>query len=173
MHRQSHTHRSWQARQRGLQRRGFALADAVVGGTLLAVGIAALISVSSRALSAQADGANRVQAAWLADELLAMVLVEGPEIYPKIYDSAGSFAAPFEQFEYYVEIRDKGVNLPFEVVVTVTWPGAKLPVQLTTLITQPYETDEEYPIYPSEALDRNERWEEKLRRAEFGDDVDF
>lgn len=161
-----------QIRTRTRTRRGFALADAVVGGTMLAVGLAALISVSSRALSAQADGANRVQAAWLADELLSMVLVEGPEYYPKRYESGGSFSAPFEQFEYYVEIRDKGVNVPFEVNVTVTWPGAKSPVRLATLMTQPKGEDFQ-PREPMEQLDRNALWEEKIRKSEYGDDVEF
>ncbi len=169
----THPRTTLPARQRAHTRRGFALADAIVGGTLLAVGIAALISVSSRALAAQADGVNRVQAAWLADEILSMVLVEGPEYYPKKYDSAGSFSEPFEQFEYYVEVRDKGVNLPFEVNVTVTWPGAKPPVQLTTLITQPIERETPFPREPIEPLDRNERWEEKIRQSEYGDDVDL
>ncbi len=59
-------------------RRGVALMDAIVGGVMLGIGLAVILSLASRAMAMQANGAKQITAAWLADDLLAMVLVEGP-----------------------------------------------------------------------------------------------
>ena len=82
-------------------RRGFALVDVIIGGVLLAVGLAVIISLNSRSLANQVDGERQLTASWLADELLSMVLVNGPVDYPKMNDTSGRFEPPFEEFTEY------------------------------------------------------------------------
>ena len=48
----------------------------------------------------QSSGEKQLTASWLADELLSMVLVEGPDNYPKRNDTSGRFTAPFEGFSF-------------------------------------------------------------------------
>ncbi len=61
-------------------RKGFALVDVIVGGAMLGIGLGAIISVTARSLTQQSDGERRLVASWLADELLNMVLLEGPDL---------------------------------------------------------------------------------------------
>ena len=93
--------------------------DVIVGGVILGIGISAILSVTSRSLARQTDGEKRMVAAWLADELLNMVLVEGPVRYPQLYDTNGVFYEPFRDFAYDVNIEDQGIGVPFEVTATV------------------------------------------------------
>lgn len=103
-------------------RRGFALLDVIIGGMMLGIGIAATITIASRSLVQQAEGERQLVASWLADELLNMVMVEGPDIYPKINDTVGQFEAPFELYEYELDIHDQGPRQPFRVTAYVRWP---------------------------------------------------
>ncbi len=102
-------------------RRGFALMDAIVGGIMLGIGLAAILSVASRSVALRTEGQRQIVAAWLLDELLAMVLVEGPVAYPQLYATQGRFDFPFEDFEYDLDIDDLGLQEPFRVTATVRW----------------------------------------------------
>jgi hypothetical protein len=104
-------------------RRGVALMDAILGGVILAIGLAVVLSLASRSLAAQAEGSRQITAAWLLDELLAMVLVEGPVDYPKLYALHGRFDEPFTDFEYDLDIEDIGLRKPYRVTATVRWPA--------------------------------------------------
>lgn len=146
--------------------RGVALVDVIIGGVLLAVGLAVIISLATRSLRTQTDGEKQLIASWLADEYLSMVLVEGPVNYPKLYDNHGHCEPPFEEFEYDVNIEDRGLHLPFRVLATISWPSGRgnRQVQVQTLISErggdPYQ-----PRAPLEPVDRIDRWYEYEEKA--------
>lgn len=131
----------------------------MVGGMLLAIGLAVVLSVGSRAISNQTEGEHRLQASWLADEILSMILVEGPDKYPHLYDMNGQFEAPFDQFFYDINIDDRGVTLPSFVSVQITWPGARTPVVIDTYIAK-RQGEQLQPREPIEEIDRQQRWED-------------
>jgi hypothetical protein len=143
------------------RRRGVALIDVILGGVLLAIGLAVVISLATRSLRSQTDGEKRLIASWLADELLTTVLVEGPINYPKLYDNHGQCESPFGEFEYDVHIEDQGLNAPFRVTASLSWPSGAgyQSVQVQTLIAErggdPYQ-----PRAPLEPVDRLDRWYE-------------
>ncbi len=139
-------------------RRGVALLDALVGGAMLGVGLAVVLSVTSRSLSTQADGEKRLAAAWLADELLTMVLVEGPDTYPMLYDTSGSFGSPFEAFTYDVGIESLGRGAPYRVSAVVRWADRERDaIRVETLIAL-RNGEPEQPREPFEPVDRLERY---------------
>ncbi len=140
-------------------RRGFALIDALVGGVLLGIGVAVVLSIASRAVAAQGDGERRLVAAWLADEALNLVLVEGPEAFKQLYDTSGKFDPPFERFLYDIEIDDNGIGLPYTVMVTVRWQHGRheRTLDVETMIAQ-RQGDEDQPRAPVEPVDRDARW---------------
>jgi hypothetical protein len=107
------------------QRRGIALMDAILGGVILAIGLAVVLSLASRSMAAQVEGARQIAAAWLLDDLLSMVLVEGPMDYPKLYSTHGRFEEPFSEYEYDLDIEDIGLRKPYRVTATVRWPSGR------------------------------------------------
>lgn len=152
-------------------RRGIALLDVIVGTVMLAIGLAVVISLTSRSLVSQTDGEKRLVASWLADELLAMVVVEGPEDYPKLYDTSGRFAAPFAEYTYDLNIEYTGVITPFRVTATIGWASGdrEQQIQVQTMIAprrEEVEEEEETLRAPSEPLDRETRDYERI----FGSD---
>jgi len=144
-----------------MRHRGIALFDAIIGSMLLAVGLAVVISLTTRSLRTQSDGERQMTAAWLADEYLNMVLVEGPVDYPKLYDNSGYCEYPFEEFQYDVNIEDQGIHLPFRVTATIRWPGSsgERSVQVQTLISE-RGGDPNQPRAPKEMVDRLARWDD-------------
>ena len=55
-------------------RRGFALLDAILGGAMLALGLAGVVSLSQRALAMLQRGEREAMAAAMLDELLGQVI---------------------------------------------------------------------------------------------------
>lgn len=148
-------------------RRGVALVEALVGGIILGIGLAALLGIASRSLSAQTAGEHRLVAAWLADDVLNMVLAEGPEEYPRLHDETGRFAPPFDEYAHEVVIEDLGRGNPFRVTAIISWgDGERERVVVETLIA-PLLTEEDILREPEEELDREQRWFE----IEEGDDA--
>ena len=146
-------------------RRGVALMDALIGGIILGVGVAVVLSTSSHAISRQNDAEQQITASWLADELLTMLLVEGPDEYKRRFDLAGRCEAPFERFEFDIDLDNPPRGYPFNVVVTVSWEaaGGRHYVQTETRIAQRLgEAIEPWEREPLERLDRDDRY--------FGDD---
>ena len=139
--------------------RGFALIDVIVGGVMIGIGVAAMISITSRSLTSQTEGEQLLQASWLADELLNMVLVEGPVEYPKIHDTFGRFEEPFANFEYEVDIQDQGPRLPFRVTAYIRWPRMRdmREISVETLIAARLG-EELVPRMPIDILDRESRY---------------
>jgi hypothetical protein len=133
--------------------------DAIVGGVILGIGLAVTVSLASRALGMQAEGRQQVVASWLVDELLAMVLVEGPVAFPNLHPRSGRFDPPFDQFEYDVAIEDIGLGKPFRVTAVVSWPraGDFRSVSAQTYIAEPLG-DPIQERAPLEPIDRIERY---------------
>ena len=147
---------------RSRSRRGFALMDVIVGGMMLSIGLGVVLMLASRALSSQAQGERQMVAAWLLDELLAMVVVEGPVEFPHRQPTHGRFDPPFAGFEFDVNLEDLGVGKPFLVTATVRWLRGReeRQVQAQTYIATRY-VDPENPIEeraPVEQIDRIGRW---------------
>ena len=145
----------------GPVRRGIALFDVIVGGVILGTGLAVVISLSTRALASQTEGERQITAAWLLDELLAMVVVEGAERYGELYDTYGRFEPPFEQFEYEVILDDRGQFEPFSVTAIVRWEqGRGMREQVAQTLVAPRPDEEIEDRAPLEPLDRDARWYE-------------
>jgi hypothetical protein len=147
------------------RRRGIALADAIIGGIILGLGLSVVLTVASRSLAMHTDGEKRLVASWLADELLTMVLVEGPDNYAMLYDTSGSFAPPFEEFSYEVDIETPDRGMPYRVRAVVQWGRrARDAVAVDTLIARRLG-DPEQLREPYEPVDREARYYEE----EFGE----
>jgi len=142
-------------------RHGFALIDAVAGGVMLGIGLAVILSLASRSITTQAVGQKQMVAAWLVDELLGSVVMEGPVLFPQRNATNGRFDAPFDEFEFDVRLEDLGLNAPFQVTAVVRWQfgSSEQSVQAQTYIAR-REGDLELPAdrIPSEPIDRIERY---------------
>lgn len=132
-------HDDGMARRRISARRGVVIIEALVGGAILAAGLAVLISLAGHALAMQQLGEERIVAASLVDELLSSVLRDGPLEYPRKNNTEGAFAPPFERFTYFVDIKDQGEIDPFHVTATVRWfsHGYWREATVQTFISQP------------------------------------
>lgn len=140
-------------------RRGFALVDVILGGILLSIGLAAIISLATRSLKAQTDGEKQMTAAWLCDELLSLVVVDGPINFPRTHDTSGQFEFPFQEYSFDVDLMDQGADQPYVVTATVSWQAGRgvRTVQVQTLIADRKDDPDETRI-PEEPIDREERW---------------
>lgn len=141
-----------------------ALMDVIIGGVILGIGLTVLMSITGRSLALQNDGERQLVAAWLADELLNMVLVEGPVTYPRVHDTSGRFDDPFGDYAFDVSIEDQGLEQPYRVTATVRWRYGRedRQVQVQTLINAPEAPPDSR--MPYEPVDRLERW--------YGDDTE-
>jgi Tfp pilus assembly protein PilV len=150
--------RSLTSTARSYQRRGVALLDVIVGGIVLAIGMTVVITLTSRSIAWQADGERRLVASWLADELLSMVVVEGPREYERIYDSNGRFEPPFDQFEFELDITELSVTDPYLVTATISWEQGRSTrsIQVQSFITE--RAGEEADRTPLEPIDRISRY---------------
>lgn len=141
------------------RRRGVALMDAIIGGVMLGVGLAVMLTLGTRSVAMQTDGQKRITASWLLDELLSMVVVEGPVFYPQLYATSGRFDPPFDDYDYDVSIEDIGLRKPFRVTATVRWAhgSSDRQVQAQTFIAQRLG-DPLPPRAPLEPIDRLGRY---------------
>ena len=148
------------------KRRGLALLDVIVGSAMLAVGLVVVISMSSRSLSRQTNAEQQITASWLADELLTMVLVEGPDIFEKVPPPRGVCESPFEAFAYEIELEDDGELLPVHVKATISWDaiGGRHSSVIETIIARRF--GEPVPRAPAEPVDREARYWEEIEARE-------
>lgn len=138
--------------------RGLALIDVIIGSAMLAVGLAVVISMSSRSLSRQVNAEQQITASWLADEILSMILVVGPDEYAKTYPDQGRFEPPFESFYFSLEIEDESLYMPLKAISTISWDavGGSRSIQMETMIARRH--GEEIARIPAEPVNREERY---------------
>lgn len=144
-----------------IHRKGLALIDVIIGSTMLAVGLAVVISMSSRSLIRQSNAEKQITASWLADELLTMVLVVGPDEYAKTHPNSGRFDPPFQEFGYEIDIEDASIYLPIKSTATIFWDvsGNEHSIMIETMVARRH--GEPIDREPSEFVDREARyWEE-------------
>jgi len=134
----------------------------MAGGVIIAVGLSVIIGTVSRAITAHRDGERRMIAAWLADEKLNLVLLEGPEIFPKLHDTSGRFGPPYEEFAFEVAFNNPDDFEPYEVTVFIDWGNGDLQddadqIAVDTVIAR-RQGDELEPREPLEPIDRQARY---------------
>jgi len=105
-------------------RRGFLLVDVLVGAVLLGIALAAILTVSMRALSVQRQAADLRRAAMVADEVMGVVHAFGYEDYERVIDSSGPAPAPHERYAYEVDVDENGTGAAADVAVTARWRSA-------------------------------------------------
>ena len=149
-----------------VRRKGLALIDVIVGSAMLSIGLGVVISMSSRSLIQQADAERQITASWLADELLTMALVVGPDEYEKSYPDSGQFEAPFSKFTYEITFEDHSQYQPVEVMATVYWDvsGSEHSLVLETLIARRHGEDVDRT--PADPVDRDARYWEEIEARE-------
>lgn len=119
------------ARANHSHRRGFALADVIVGAVILGVALAVVVGLAGQAITAQSKGRDLSVAAMLADEQLNLVLAHGPDDYVKRFKVEGPCDEPFADFSYKLDFSGGTGAEPYSVSATVTWARAWGPQQLT------------------------------------------
>lgn len=146
------------SRRHDAQRRcGFTLIEVMIAGVILAIGMTALLTLTSRALSMQRRGEQKIIAATLLDETLGSVLTEGPHDYSSLHSTSGPCDAPFEDWEYVVDIEASvGVD-PFRVLAIVIAPNGRQ-YECETLIAPKLGETPDPDRMPPEPIDREGRW---------------
>lgn len=140
-------------------RRGVALLDAIIAAVLLGIGLAAIVSVASGALSSARLGQEIATAATLADEQLQLVLARGPDDYARRFPIKGSCDAPFQAFAYELSIAEGSAGQAYRVSATVKWDSSRGPqsIVVETLIAarEAGESGERDPVRtPQNAVER-------------------
>ncbi len=144
----------------GSTRRGFALADVIVGAVILGAALAVIVGLAGQAVTAQSKGRDLALAAMLADEQLNLVLARGPDDYAKRFATQGPCDPPFADFSYRLEFSGGVGAEPYAVAATVLWSRAWGAQQLTirTLVasrTGTGDTDPDPDRRPDSPVQRN------------------
>lgn len=139
-------------------RGGWALVDVIVGGVILAIGLAAIIGLAERSLAMQQRAERETVAATLLDGLLNEVLVVGPVDWLIGRPTSGQCEEPNQEWEWTLTITKQGLGDPYRVLAVVT-DRTGLEYQVDTLIA-PRLTDAEDPARtPETPLDRRSRYD--------------
>ncbi len=148
-------------------RRGFALMDAIIGGVLLSIGMVAILSVGGQALMLQRRGELDVRAASAMDELLAMVLTEGPVDFEDLHPSSGRFEydSPYDGFEFSIVISQGGAGIPAHVKLTLKHDTGRS-YSIETRIAEKRGEEPDPVREPPEPIDREARLAEKQAARE-------
>jgi len=146
-------------KRRGPFRRAVALLDAIIAAIVLGVGLTAIVSVASGALSAARLGQEIATAATLADEQLQLVLARGPDNYARQFPVKGVCEPPFALYRFEVEITGGSESAPYTVRATVHWDSSRGPQQVAveTLIAGRAvegDADPDPDRRPSEVVER-------------------
>ena len=140
-------------------RRAFTLIEVIISGMILAIGMTALLTLTSRALSMQRRGEEKIVAASILDELLGTVLTEGPQDFVRLHATMGSCEPPFEKWAYQVEIEDAVGSDPFQVLATAISPSGRT-YECATLIAPKLGETPDPDRFPPEPIDRDGRWQQ-------------
>lgn len=133
--------------------RGFALIDAILGGALLALGLASVVTLSQRSLAMLNRGEREAMAAAMLDELLAQVVVEGPRRFSEARESSGRLSEPWPAWEYTVEIEPGGEGDAYAVLAIVRDP-AGVEYRCATRVAPQSEEVEPVERAPERPIDR-------------------
>lgn len=141
-------------------RKGFALIDAILGGALLALGLAGLVTLSQRSLAMLQRGEHEAIAAAMLDELLAQVVTEGPGEFSRQREQAGRMPAPWPDWEFEVQIQSGGVGDAADVTALVRDPlGTEY--RCATRVAPHDDTAMPEERAPNEPIDRAMRHDQK------------
>ena len=126
-----------------------------MAAVLLGIGLSVALSLASTSIARQVLGEQNLVAAWLADEQMSLVVMEGPEMYLQNNQTNGQFEPPFEDYSYEVIVKHVGDWEPYEVKVFIDWDEKRRFFQLESLIApRQGEPDEPEDRIPLEAIDR-------------------
>jgi hypothetical protein len=132
-----------------------------VGGILLAVGLAAILSLGARAMNLHQRGEREIIAAALLDDYLSTVLADGPKEFPDLHEMRGTCDAPFEDFDFLIEIDEGNSGVPYKVAVTVQHTGTGDAWVIETYIAAKLGDDPDPVRTPPEPIDREQRYREQ------------
>ncbi|MCH2133427.1 MAG: hypothetical protein MK116_06735 [Phycisphaerales bacterium] len=136
-------------------RRGVALVEVILAALILGIGLSVSLSLATTSLKRQGLGEHNLTAAWLADEQMSMVLMEGPQQFLQTHPTSGTFDPPFDEFDYEVEIQHVGDYEPYTVEVYITWDGNDRQFVLDAIIApRQGELEEFEDRKPLEPIDR-------------------
>lgn len=138
---------------------GFTLIEVVIAGVILAIGVTTLLTLTSRSLSMQRRGEEKIVAATILDELLSAVLTEGPQDYVRLHSTTGPCEPPFTDWEYRIEIEDAVGSDPFQVLAQIVSPNGGV-YECATLIAPKLGETPDPDRFPPEPIDREARWAE-------------
>lgn len=138
-------------------RRGWALIDVVLGGVILGIGLAAVISIAERALAMQQRSERELVAAQLLDGLLSEVVATGVVEWQLTRSSDGGFDAPFDAWQWELDIRKQGLGDPYDVVA-VARDERGLEYRVHTLMAPRPDNFEEPARAPETPIDREGRY---------------
>lgn len=141
-------------------RRGWALVDVIVGGVILGIGLAAVISIAERSLAMQQRAERELVAAQLIDGLLSEVLSVGVVEWDLTRAADGTFDAPFEAWTWELDIDKQGLGDPYRVMaVARDGIGGEYRVE-TLMAPAPENGPPELPRTPEAPIDRQGRYDE-------------
>lgn len=133
-------------------RRGVALVEVILAALLLGIGLSVALSLASTSIAQQSLGEHNLVAAWLADEKMNLVLMEGPEKFLQNNLTNGQFEAPFEEYSFEVIVKHVGDWEPYQVSVFIDWDSDRRSFQLDSLIAprqgEPEEPEDRIPLEP-------------------------
>ena len=140
-------------------RRGFALIDAILGGLLLAFGLAAVVTLSQRSLVMLQRGEREAQASALLDELLGQVVAEGPVEFARRRPVVGTCDAPWNEWTFAIDLSSSGEGEAWDVVARVQ-DSTGVQHRCATKVAARNAND--LPERkPTEPIDRQDRFEKK------------
>jgi hypothetical protein len=141
-------------------RRGWALIDVIIGGVILAIGLAAVISIAERSLAMQQRSERELLAAQLLDGLLNEVLSVGVVEWSTTRSQSGTFDSPFQQWQWELEIRKQGLGDAWRVMAVARDDRAG-EYRVETLIAPKPEDVDEPGRTPETPIDRQARYDQK------------
>ncbi len=140
-------------------RRGFALIDAILGGLLLAFGLAAVVTLSQRSLVMLQRGEREAVASALLDELLGQVVAEGPIEFARRRPVVGKCDAPWNEWSFAIDLSSNGEGDAWDVVARVQdINGVEHRCATKVAARSASDVPERKPEQP---IDRKDRFEKK------------
>lgn len=143
-------------RHRRVGVRCFVLLDALVGVIVLGVALAGVMGLSAAAVRSQAIGEELQIASMIADEQLELVCAVGTDAFVAEFGQRGRAEAPWQNYEWTVDIKRGEVADPDFVTVTVSWEriSGTRSITVETLIAPRMGDDPDPDREPEQSLGR-------------------